>query len=135
MNESITIEIDLETHKMIEAERKSFSESSAEILRRLLDLEPRVTPEIKLSSNRGLDLGDDVFLPEGTLLKKRFKGNLYEISVKHGKIWFNGKGYTSASGAAVAVAGNSVNGWIFWEVKRPDDIGYGLLDDLRRKNS
>jgi len=71
-------------------------------------------------------------LPNGTVLKKRFKGNLYEVLVKDGKIWVNGKGYTSPSGSAIAITNTSVNGWQFWEVKRPDDIEFRLLHDLRK---
>jgi len=78
-----------------------------------------------------LNIGGGVFLPDGTILKKRYKGNLYETKVENGKIWINGRGYTSASGAAVAVTGSSVNGWRFWEVRRPEDIGFRLLANLR----
>jgi hypothetical protein len=131
MDETITIEIDLEIHKLIESERRSFSETSGQILRRLLKLEPKETNISRSLSNDGLDIGDGVFLPNGTSLRKRYRGTLYEVSVENGKILYKGKGYTSASGAAVAVTGSSVNGWIFWESKRPDDIDYRLLNDIR----
>jgi hypothetical protein len=133
MKKSSTIEIDLDLYKLIEAERQSFDESENDILRRLLNLEQKQTPIVKHSGSQGVDIGSGVFLPDGTILKKRFKGNLYEFKVENGKIWVNGKGYTSASGAAVAVTGSSVNGWIFWKVKRPDDIDFRLLDDLRKR--
>jgi len=46
-----------------------------------------------------------------------------------------GEKHTSASAAAIAVTGNSVNGWGFWEVKRPQDSEWILLNNLRKKEA
>jgi hypothetical protein len=132
MKQSSTIEIDLEVYKLIESARVSFEESENSILRRLLNLKPGKATEVTDTDNQGVNIGSGVTLPNETVLKKRFKGNLYEILVKDGKIWVNGKGYTSPSGSAIAITKTSVNGWCFWEVKRPDDIDFRLLDDLRK---
>jgi len=131
MKQSSTIEIDLEVYKLIESARESFDESENDILRGLLNLSPKELHAGITSGNQGLGIGSGVFLPDGTILKKRYKGKLCEVKVENGKIWVNGRGYTSASGAAVAITGSAVNGWRFWEVQRPDDIDFRLLADLR----
>jgi len=125
-----TIEIDLEIYKLIESERVSFEERETDILRRLLKLEKREANE---QAEGMLNIGSGVALPNGTLLKCRHKGNEYEAPVKDGKIWVHGKGYTSPSGAAVALTDTSVNGWRFWKVKRPEDAEWISSLHLLRK--
>lgn len=125
-----TIEIDLDVYKRIEEHRESFDQSENDILRRLLDLEEQPVKMVR-GNKTGLNVGDGVVLPDGTQLRKKYKGQLYEVAVTNGRIIYNGKGYTSPSGAAVAITGSPVNGWRFWEVKMPDDDEYRLLAELR----
>jgi hypothetical protein len=126
--DTTTIEIDLEIYKLIQAERQSFDETNSEILRRLLKLGPR---EVSDSEEGGLNIGHGVFLPNGTLLKRKYKGVVYEAPVKEGKIWAKGKSFTSPSGAAVEVTGSAVNGWQFWAVKRPGEETLPTLSALK----
>ena len=131
MQQYKSIEIDLEVYKLIEANRKSFAQTENEILREILNLKPEIKRIRSYIADTGLDIGDGVLLPEGSVLRKKYKGQVYEVEVRGGQILYNGKGYTSPSGAAVAVTGSSVNGWTFWEVKRPNDGDFKLLDSLR----
>lgn len=126
--DTTSIEIDLDIYKLIQAERKSFDETDNEILRRLLKLRPREVSDLE---EGGLHIGYGVFLPNGTLLKRKYKGVLYEAPVKEGKIWVKGKSFTSPSGAAVEVTGSAVNGWQFWAVQRPEEKTYPKLSALK----
>ena len=53
-----------------------------------------------------------------------YKGRTYTAEVKDG-VWVGADGQTRASPseAAVKITGNSVNGWRFWQCKRPGDLG------------
>ena len=125
-----SINIDLEIYRLIENKRESFDETQNEILRRLLGLASPVKPII---DSGGISLRYSVFLPNGSRLKKVYKGKEYLAEVKDGYIWVNGKRYPSPSAAAVAVTGSPVNGWRWWEVKRPQDSEWISLDQLREK--
>ncbi len=129
-SEYSSIEIDLEIYKLIQSKRQSFHESENDILRRLLKLPQRSAPA---TQHGGLVIGNGVILPNGTLLRKRYKGDIYEVPVKDGKIWVHGKAFKSPSGAAVEITKSAVNGWRFWQVKRPDDVDWlSSLADLRK---
>jgi hypothetical protein len=127
-----TIQIDLELFKRIQGERRSFDETDNDILRRLLKLGPAIPPEGVDPSEGGLDLGSGVFLPNGTTLRRRYKGEAYIAPVERGQIMVKGRGFTSPSGAAVEITGSAVNGWRFWEVKRPQDADFQPLGMLRK---
>jgi hypothetical protein len=128
-----TIEIDLDVYKRIEAARESFDETENDILRRELKLGPAKTLQPSVTPEGGLNIGYGVFLPNGTQLQRLYKGKLYRAEVKGGKIWVHGKSFTSPSGSAIEVTKSSVNGWRFWDVKRPDDKKFKLLIKLRHK--
>ena len=72
-SESTSIEIDLEIYKLIQSKRRSFHESENNILRRLLKLPQRSAPT---AQQGGLNIGNGVILPNGTLLKKRYNVSL-----------------------------------------------------------
>ena len=94
--------------------------------------EPR--PATGTPSVAGSWTGKSVTLPPGTELQARYKGKTLVAQVEGGRIVYDGQGYATPSAAGVAATGRgrSVNGWIFWEVKRPGDSGWTLLSDLRR---
>lgn len=125
-----TVEIDLEIHRLIEANRTSFDEPRLTILRRLLGLSSIPTEEQKQGPS-GLNLSDGVFLPDGTRFKRIYKGKEYQAEVRGGQIALDGKKYKSPSGAAMAITGSPVNGWRFWQVKKPEDSEWRLLDQIR----
>jgi hypothetical protein len=132
--ETQSITIDLEVYKAIETHRHSFSESHNDILRRLL-LRGGSLVEAEWSTEQGgLRIRHGVYLPAGTQLRHIAKrnGEKYEAEVVDGGIRFNGKDYQSPSQAAIAAAGNSRNGWIFWEYMDPIKQQWVLLDTLRQ---
>ena len=75
--------------------------------------------------------GKGVTLPPGTELRGQHKGNERSALVENSQIVYAGRGYASPSAAGNAATGRSTNGWIFWEVRRPGDAGWLLLDRLR----
>jgi hypothetical protein len=48
-----------------------------------------------------------------------------------GEMIYDGKVMTSLSAAATAITDNSVNGWNFWEARRPGDTGFTSMVALR----
>ncbi|WP_417610758.1 hypothetical protein [Parasphingorhabdus sp.] len=74
-----------------------------------------------------------LFLPDGTLLRSRYKGSEYSGCVRNGK-WLDADGckHDSPSAAATAITGNNVNGLRFWEARRPQDNTWRRLEFLRR---
>lgn len=72
-------------------------------------------------------------LNEGTVLyhaARRYPDRRAEATLeKGGGLRVRGIVYPSASTAARAVAGHSVNGWVFWKVKESG----ATLDQLRRE--
>ncbi len=70
-----------------------------------------------------------LFLPEGTLIRARYKGDEYTAEISNGR-WIdqNGDEQSSPSAAASAITGNNVNGLRFWEAKRPRDGSWRRLE-------
>lgn len=142
--ELTTIEIDFDIHKLIEAERRSFSEQPFHALRRLLGL-----PEIreKESGDRALPqvgkpwVQDGVVIPHGSLARMEYlRGSQkFEGQFLDGFLYVEGNSYGSLSDAAGALAKTkdgkkpSLNGWNYWEVKVPGSNQWILLDHMRKR--
>jgi len=74
-----------------------------------------------------------VSLPNGTILRATFKGKSYFAEILEGR-WFDretGASRNSPSQAAMAITGTVTNGWLFWEVRRPEDNDWVPLGELR----
>jgi hypothetical protein len=73
-----------------------------------------------------------VEFPHGTLFRATYKGQTRTATVKDG-IWVDDKGEaaSSPSQAAYYITGSSVNGWRFWECRRPNDTKWISIDELR----
>ncbi len=129
-----SIKIDLEVYKIVESKRDSFEESPNDILRRLLGL-PSLLEESKTQEanddRQGWAVGG-VFIRKGTPIRSSYKGHVVKAAVVHGGLEFNGKKYTSPSGAAMEATGNNVNGWRFWEYLDQDSGIWRQLDFLRK---
>jgi hypothetical protein len=159
MTEFRTIEIDFDIHKLIEGERRSFSESPNAVLRRLLKLsetssDPAATtsptqdatsttftsPTSGAVSDRIARSwsSNGVILPHGTQLKMEYNRRTYVGEVRDGFWHVQGKQFSSPSSAASGVALTkdgkltSLDGWIYWHVKRPGDITWTAINQLRR---
>jgi hypothetical protein len=75
--------------------------------------------------------GKGVVLPEGTELRARYRGVGYTARIERGRIVYDGQGHRSPSAAGVAITGSAVNGWTFWEARRPGDAAWRRLDTFR----
>ena len=142
--ETTTIEIDFEIHKLIEAERQSFSEMPLSALRRLLRLpEGSSEPNLnKIGVSSGRPWSDDgVVVPHGSLARMEYgRGSQhYEGKFLDGTLVVNGTKFDSLSEAASALAktrdgrGTSLNGWNYWEVQFPGSDRWDLMAHLRNR--
>lgn len=135
-----TIDIDFDVHKLIESERTSFSDSPNEVLRRLLKLGTssiKTPPPPSPESGGGAWLGKGVTLPHGTELRMRHNGRQYSGIIDNGEWLVEGKRFNSPSAAAGGVAltrdgkSTQLDGWIYWYCKRPGDIDWTSIKQLR----
>lgn len=88
-------------------------------------------PRREVPWSAGSWTGKGVALPPGTELRGQHRGSEKTARVENGKLVYAGRGYASPSAAGNAATGRSTNGWTFWEVKRPGDMGWLLLTVLR----
>jgi hypothetical protein len=72
----------------------------------------------------------DVFLPEGTQLRMRYKGKVYTAAVSGDDIAYDGR-QVSPSEFANSVAGTARNAWRDIEVLLPGSQAWVLADKLR----
>ena len=141
MGEMRTIEIDFEVHKRIELERTGFNESPNAVLRRLLGINEASPASTKPAPSGRSWAGKGVTLPHGTELRMEYNGRLYNGRIDHGRWLVEGKEFKSpsaaASGVAITKAGRhtSLDGWIYWYVKRPGDFDWVALSSLRTSDS
>jgi hypothetical protein len=141
MPELRTIEIDFDIHKLIEGERRSFSESPNSALRRLLKLPEiaRPEPHKQPNANGRSWSGEGVIIPHGTAARMRYNGRLFEGRIVDGKWVIEGKSFDSPSGAASGIAitkkgrKTRLDGWIYWEVQL--NGSWTSISALRRKTS
>lgn len=154
MGQMRTIEIDFDIHQMIELERRGFEEPENEALRRLLKLGQNMgsTAKIDQSNSRAVDekdgsitkniagrswSGKGVELPHGTELRMEYNGHVFRGMIENGFWIVDGKNTSSPSDAAGSAATTksgtrpSLNGWIYWEVKRPSDAHWRTLKSLK----
>jgi len=135
-----TIEIDFDIHKMIEGERRSFSEPHYVALRRLLKL-PDIEPakeETRDSEGRSWREGL-VELPHGTLARMAYNRGkqVFEGEFLDGKLVVNGRSFAALSEAASELARTKagkktqLNGWIYWEARLPGETKWRRLSDMR----
>lgn len=145
-----SIDIDIDVHRHIEANRASFGQTPNDILRVLFGL-----PAAGSSSRRKTSAGDasaglpaagdwswkGVVLPAGTELRMTYNGRSHTGIVTGGAWQISGASYTSPSSAADALARSrdgksvSLNGWTQWEVKKPGSNKWVMLDSLRPASS
>ncbi len=140
------IEIDFEVYKALTIMRRAEEHSYNDVLRELLALPPREAKIVEAAGSvvatsgvaginevirsQGLH-SRGLFLPEGTELRATYKGTEYHAIVKGGVIDnYGGISFSSPSAAASAITETTVNGWRFWEAKRPNDFNWHRLDQL-----
>jgi len=130
----ITIEIDFEVFKSLTNLRTTEEMSYNDVLRELLKLakEEQPIPTHK-SFNRDDWLIKGVRFPAGTEFRASYKGRQYVGKVESGALWVNGKSYNSPSASAIAITGNSVNGWTFWKCRMPGQRHWRMIKSLRKQ--
>ena len=133
-----SLQVDFDVYKAIFALRAHETVTENDVLRELLKLGRRKdpSPEPLLSGTEGASPGDwlpkGVRFPVGTEFRASYKGKTYSGRVQSGELFVGGKSYATPSSAAVAITGNAVNGWRFWEAKLPGKSAWQLIESLRR---
>lgn len=136
-----SIEIDLDVHKCLEAERRGFDETPNDVLRRLLKLKPNAKRPNGADSDPTAGgrpwSGKGVTLPHGTLLRMEYNGKGHSGQIDNGEWLVEGSRFNSPSAAAGGVARTragkppSLDGWGYWQVKRPGDARWLPISALR----
>lgn len=125
-----SIEIDFEVYKHLTMMRETEEHTYNDVLRDLLDLEKIKNGQSAAKEGKAF-VSKGVSFPHGTTFRATYKGENYYATVKDGALIFDGKAHTSPSSAAIAVSGNSVNGWIFWECQFPGENTWQTIKSLR----
>jgi len=147
-----TIEVDFDVHKKIEAERRGFDEPENTALRRLLGL-PEPPADLAPAPKNGNTVqeisallggawyGKGVELVNGTELRLDYPGVAVGGEIRNGRWHVDGETFDSPSSAACYIVSKvrgremSVNGWLYWSVKRPTDSVWMPLNSLRNKSN
>lgn len=140
-----SIDIDLEVHRALEQRRRSFAQTENEILREALGLSPvggkpvAGLPQVSAVATEAAWHWKGLTLPANTELRMTYGGRSWNGTVSGGAWRIEGRMYGSPSDAASSLArtqnGRAVqlNGWLYWQVRRPGDTRWALLDRLRSK--
>lgn len=145
MSHAYNIAVDLDVFKTLTSMIEAEGQDHNAVLREILRLDSPVEAEVESTIDRINDrlahfsaatydgfFSRGLLLPDGTVLKARYKGLEYSAAIQNRK-WINadGREFGSPSAAASAITGTTVNGWRFWEAKRPGDRGWRRLDVIQ----
>jgi hypothetical protein len=125
-----SIDIDFDVFKELTVRRAHEGVSYNDVLREILALgsddSQTLSGEVAGCNMKG------VFFPEGTAFRVTYKGKTHLAEIRKGAwVGDDGQPRNSPSEAAHAVTGNNVNGWRFWEARRPEDDNWRKLDAFR----
>lgn len=126
------IEIDFDVFKALTLRRESEATTYNDVLRKMLGL-----PDLPSapSSWQGGWTWKGVTLPDNTELRAQHKGRQYTARIENGEWIQDGQTQRSPSAAAYLITQSGINGWSFWQVKRPGDLDWQPLENLRPKNT
>ena len=135
-----TIEIDFDVFKKLTVLRETEVVSYNDVLRRVLGMGSalsKVTPTNFIQSpgsqnTTGSWTTKAVTFPVGTEFRASHKGQPIYGRVEAGALVVSGKRFLSPSAAAVSITGNPVNGWMFWECKKPGAPSWQILKSFRK---
>lgn len=130
------IDVDFDVWKAITTRRTSAQMTENDVLRGLLGLiegTKNETPKAATEAPTKMWETKGVQFPVGTEFRATYKGREYRATIIESGIDYDGSTYKSVSGAAHAVTGNQVNGWRFWECRRPAHTKWILIDELFKK--
>jgi hypothetical protein len=130
-----SIDIDFDVYKALTVRRSSESDTYNDVLRGLLNLPPLEKRTRSAEPTEGMAwVSKGVVFPDGTEFRATYKGQNVTARVARGRLRGAGdKVASSLSQAARLVTQNSVDGWSFWEVKRPSDLKWQRAGALRQK--
>lgn len=143
MTDTTTIEIDFDVHKTVETNRKSFTETPNDVLRRLLGIN---APAALTTAATGKPYRYmHMELPDGSEARMHYNGVEYTARIDDG-FWITQDGgrHKSPSGAASGIAvtktggKTKLDGWAYWHVKKPgspDFISLTALWEASKKAS
>jgi len=128
-----TIEVDFDVFKELTMRRQSESDTYNDVIRRMLKLGQASVSKLATVAKGANFKG--VTFPDGTQFRVTYKGRTYTAEIKDGEwIGVDGIRRASPSEAAHAITETNVNGWRFWQCKRPGDPGWQVMDRLRSEN-
>ena len=136
-----TIEIDFEVFKKLTALRETEAVTYIDVLRKLLGINSTAPSpasarvEIQpfgIPYTPGAWTTKGVTFPADTEFRASYKGEIISGRVEAGALAVNGERFESPSAAAVAVTGTAVNGWIFWECRKPGSTTWQMIKSLRK---
>ena len=131
-----SIEIDFDVFKALTARRASEAVSYNDVMREVLGFGP--APHASATGEQGTApeaadwVAKGVRFPAGTEFRASYKGQTILGKVAGGALRVNGETHTSPSAAAVAITGNPVNGWVFWECRVPGASSWRIIKSMRR---
>jgi len=128
-----TIEIDFEVYKALMLRRKSEEVSFNDVLRDLLNLSPSTSfkSPVKIERTDRPWMSRGVKFPHGTEFRSTYNGIEYTGQVNNGALVVEGERFDSSSEAAFFITGDEVDGWYFWECKRPGTDSWKGINSLR----
>jgi hypothetical protein len=129
-----TIEIDFDVYKALTLRRAAEDITYNDVLREVLGLSPKKSLAYSPASvpGQGDWVTKGVRFAVGTEFRASYKGQTYYGKVESGELVVNGKRFDSPSAAAVAITGNPVNGWTFWECRAPGKSSWQMIKSLRK---
>ena len=128
-----TIKVDFDVYKAIFLRRQTEAVTENDVLRELLGLPKRgeISPD-PVATTPGDWIAKGVRFPAGTEFRAKYRGEYHLAKVDGGGLLLKGKRYDSPSAAAMAVTDNTpVNGWTFWQCKRPGESVWTTIKELR----
>lgn len=131
-----TIDIDFDVWKALTALRMSPTDTYNDVLRGLLNLPAIEKTPVSIQPAKGMGwVSKGVTFPDGTEFRATYKGQHVTARVARGRLrGADDKIATSLSQAARMITQTSVDGWTFWEVKRPNDLEWHQAGTLRKKS-
>lgn len=131
----VAIDVDFDVFKELTVRRRSESMTENEVIREVLGLS-RPTAHAKVgvppSSGGASWVSKGVVFPHGAEFRATHKGQQHTGTVQNGALVVAGKRFASPSAAAVAITGNPVNGWMFWECLMPGTTKWKTIAELRK---
>ncbi len=128
------IEIDFDVFKELTAKLENESDSYNDVMRRLLKLKAPAPSKLSIAKQAGKPwVSKGVNFDHETKFRVNYKGQMYTAHVNDGRLMISEHGASSSlSHAARLITNTSVDGWIFWEVKRPTDTRWHKAGELRK---